>query len=53
MKEYQVDIKQLPLIRKIFDGYIFRRIADGIGYVKCTSKEADVIERNGIRLTEV
>jgi len=53
MKEYQVDIKELPTIRKLFDGYIFRRNDNGIGYVKCTIREANFIERNGIKLTEV
>jgi hypothetical protein len=53
MKEYQVDIKELPTIRKLFDGYIFRRNDNGIGYVKCTIPEANFIERNGIKLTEV
>ena len=53
MKEYQVDIEDLPKIRKLFDGYIFRRKENGIGYVKCTKKEYGIIKRIGIKLTEV
>ena len=51
MKEYQVDVKDLPKIRKLFDGYVFRRKENGIGYVKCTKKEYGIMERNGINLT--
>tara|TARA_R110002051_G_scaffold252188_2_gene311457 strand:- start:858 stop:1052 length:195 start_codon:yes stop_codon:yes gene_type:complete len=53
MKEYQVEIEDLPKIRKLFDGYVFRRKENGIGYVKCTKKEYGIIKDNDIKLTEI
>ena len=53
MKTYSTDIKNMAVIRAMFYGYIFRRTENGIGYVKCTDRQAQTIKRFGITLTEV
>lgn len=53
MKTYSTDIQNMVKIRAIFQGYIFRRTENGIGYVKCSDRAADTIKRFGITLTEV
>lgn len=52
MKTYTTNASNMPTIRAMFHGYIFRRIENGIGYVKCCDKDANRIRRNGIDLTE-
>lgn len=52
MTEYKVDVKALPTIRKMFHGYIFRRSANGQGFVRATEKEAKMISSAGIEMTE-
>ena len=53
MKEYSTNPENLPLIRKIFSGYIFRREENGVGYVKCIDKHASIIKSFNIEIKEV
>jgi len=55
MKEYRVESGDMPIIRELLDGYIFRRIENGYGYVFCTEKDKEFIENSGnhIDLEEV
>ncbi len=53
MKEYKVNRNDLSTIRAMFHGYIFRRVEDGQGYVKCTDKYAQIIKGAGIDLKEI
>lgn len=51
MKEYSTSIENIAIIRKMFHGYIFRRIEDNIGYVMCYTGQAERIQKHGIELT--
>lgn len=55
MKEYRVEVGDMPIIREMFNGVIFRRIENGYGYVRCTEKDKEFIENSGnhIDLEEV
>jgi len=50
MKEYSTDKNNMPFIRTLFDGYVFRAIRDGVGYVKCSTRQKEKIEQFGIKL---
>lgn len=52
MKIYTTEAKNIPIIRAMFDGYIFRRVENGVGYVKCPDRYAAIIRNNGLELTE-
>ena len=51
MKVYTTDVKNMGMIRKLFYGYIFRNIKNGVGYVRCGLNQKKVIESVGIELT--
>lgn len=50
MLVYSTDINNIPKIRSIFYGYIFRKTENGVGYVKCSLKEKEILESHGIKL---
>lgn len=52
MKTYRVNINDLPKIRAIFSGYIFRREENGVGYIKCIDRHRNIINRYGITIEE-
>ena len=51
MEIYKTDISNMGAIRNLFYGFIFRKIEDGVGYVKCGLKQKEIIESVGIELT--
>lgn len=52
MKVYSTDIINMPKIRAIYDGYIFRsKTKEGLGLVKCSIKQKERIESYNIVLT--
>ena len=52
MKVYTTDASNLLEIRGMFYGYIFRsKSKEGLGLVKCSSKQKELIESQGIVLT--
>jgi hypothetical protein len=53
MKTYTTDKENMPTINKIFWGYVFRNIKDGVGYVKCSLKQKEKIESFGIELNNL
>lgn len=50
MKVYKTTSENIIWIRQIFGGYIFRRVEGDIGYVSCSIKQKERIERHGIEL---
>ena len=53
MKTFEVDIKLMPLIRELFNGYIFRRTEEGKGYVRADKTQVKTMKKLGIELKEV
>jgi hypothetical protein len=53
MKVYSLDKSYMPIVRQLFNGYIFRKTDEKFGYVKCSEKQKEKIENFGIKLTLV
>ena len=52
-KVYSVALSDLPNIKAMFYGFIFNRTENGVGYVKCTDKDAELIRNANFLITEV